>query len=253
MPPTTTAKSISNPENSKYHLSKSGFDYFDYSVSTVPGIVIAGGLYAPIAVVMFGVIAWFYSNVPPVGISDSILISFYWLVAAVVAFFIGSLIAWVAGLLSCCVLCVVAYSFGNPVSPRLLITCIGGAAGFWITVFPWLLSSSYPMGADTPFALYVVGPVLATLFGQTGARWFANTRLIGKYKLPEQNRVRFSIIQIMALTAWCAVATLFFKFFFENKLHIHALAYVTIQLLCLTLIHPIDRLLERRSVIKYLD
>ena len=166
----TTVRTLNELENPSLHLSKSGFDYFEYSISTVPGIVVGGGLYGLFSVLCFGLIAAIYSGALIQDPVNCLLMIFPLIIGAFVGFLMGVCLSWLSSVVSCLVLNVVCCSFGNPVSPKTLVSCIGGASGFWLLVMPWLAGHSYPFSGDTPFLIYLTGPVLATLFGQSGAK-----------------------------------------------------------------------------------
>lgn len=93
---------------------------------------------------------------------------------------------------------------------RILAALAGGATGFLITI-PWLWETAVHSGPGWHYIALLLGPGLATLFGQVGGCWWLTppgSLDESESATPERSSsigLRFEIRHLLVITAWLAV------------------------------------------------
>lgn len=229
------------------------FSYLGFVFECIPGIAVAGFFY-PVLVAIYLVFRLLLPELVWSGswleLPSMLALTGLWLIAACVLGTITAFIlSWFCGLL----LTAFNASVGHPMNPKLFISCFGGLAGYLplslLFIEPHMLKKNPQM-----LEVFILGPFLAMLVGQTGARWWARRRVL----YPQSTRLDLSVSQfrishILAFTAWCALAMMIFRISDRTALPLIFATYLPLQMICFGLGHYLDRYADWRNGIRYVS
>ena len=229
------------------------FGYFLFSFACIPGIAVAGMLY-PLVVAAYTFFRTFVASLVLYGFSGNSVEGLFFLILPLfVTCMLGLVFAFVAAWIFAVLVGAFNASLGLPLRPRTLISCVGGLAGF----APMSLLFLYPeslFNYREAIEAFLVCPCLAALMGQTGARWWARRSL--QFPAKEVERLplsQFKISHVLVLTGWLAVALAVLRLTLDTNLPLLVALYFPVQLICLGVGMMIDKYIEFRSGIRYVE
>ena len=248
---------MKSPENQLDEQNESTpetFSYVGFVFNCIGGIAIAGLLF-PIIVAIYATFRFVVPEFVIYGVRghDVVSILASCMGSILIACFAGFLIAvfssWISGLL----ICAINMSLGYPLRPKAFISCVGGLSGFAPLSLLFIHPDSLFVYGEAIEA-FVIGPCLATLVGQTGARWWARKSVLyptdPQIALPQS---QFRIAHVLALTAWMALAMSILRLTTETNLPILVAIYIPVQFVCLGIGQLIDRWMDWRTGIRFVN
>jgi hypothetical protein len=191
---------------------------YDATWSGYLGIVIWGGFYGalwPLIAFLIGFVISLTQGFPFMGPGELVFGVFWLSVTILFMGFIGMLLAGFVGLVTTLLVCLFNQSLGNIWTPITAIGIAGGFAGFTSALIMISPFGSLGQGGFS-YILYLLGPGMATAFGQFGAIRMSVKQLRKHFERQNtkvhklwQGEVRsdfrkFELKQMLILTGWFA-------------------------------------------------
>ena len=228
------------------------FSHLEFISKCMAGIAVGGMLY-PVVLAVYGIFRIFiphWISGGPFNIGEGLTLAFVMLVfGSLAGFMVAAISAWIVGAL----ICAINASLGYPLRPQLFISCVGGLAGYLPLAL--LFIAPQAMQPGPPFIeAFLLGPCLAALIGQTGARWWARKRVMYPHLLYKSNRtVQFRISHVLILTAWFAATFAILRLTAQTNLPLLVAVYFPVQIVCIGIGRLLDQYAEWKTGIRYVS
>ena len=244
--------SVSQIELNLPEREPEAFSYLKFVYDSIVGVAV-GGFVFPLVVAGYLTFRFIIPETLRYGVSTTdifaagISIFGFLFLTTIIGFVIAIFSGWICGLF----LCAVNYSLGNPLSPKIFISCVGGLAGFATLALLFIHPDSlnvYREGVEA----FLVGPCLAALVGQTGVRWWARDRVLYPDVVQKSLPVaQFQIAHVLALTGWLAGTLAILRLATDTNLPLIVALYFPVQIVCLGFGRLIDNYADWKSGIRF--